>query len=412
MYCTRAIWRITGEDDMPGPLSGIKVLDLSQLLLGPFATMLLSDLGAEVIKVERPGVGDVARGSGPVVRGVSTYFLSLNRGKKSLTLDLSSPRGAAVFLGLVKKADILVENFSPGTMDRLGVGYEAIKQHNPAIIYAAGSGFGQTGPDAAKPAFDVTIQAMGGIMSVTGDEGGPPVRPGVSYGDIAAGQFLCTAILAALHERHTSGQGQYIDIGMLDCQITVQENAFVRYLNTGEEPRALGTRHPVFTPFQTFATRDGYVALALKGGLDDQWPLFCALIGRVDIIDDPRFADGWLRTQNYGDLAPIMAPAFKAKTTREWMADLEAAGIACSPVNSIAGAAAHPQVAARGMIVKVEQAGAGTFEVVNSPFKFSRTPGRVEGGAPGLGEHTAAVLQDLLGMSADAVAQLRQDHVI
>jgi CoA:oxalate CoA-transferase len=397
---------------MAGPLGGIRVLDLSQLLLGPFATMLLGDLGAEVIKVERPGLGDIARGSGPLVRGVSTYFLSLNRGKKSLTLDLSRPRGVAVFLELVKHADIVVENFSVGAMDRLGLGYESLNRCNPAIIYASGTGFGQTGPYAPRPALDVTIQAMGGIMSVTGEEGGPPVRPGASYGDLAAGQFLCTAVLAALYERHASGKGQYIDISMLDCQITLQENAFVRYLNTGEEPRALGTRHPVFTPFQTFATSDGYIAVALKGGLDDQWPLFCVLIGRVDIVDDPRFADGWLRTQSYRELGPLMAPPFLARTTREWILDFESAGIACSPVNSIAAAAADPQVAARDMIVTVEQPGAGSFKVVNSPFRFSRTPGRVGGAAPELGEHTAPVLHSLLGMSVRDVAQLRADRVI
>src|SRR3989304_5304528 len=197
---------------MPGPLTGIRVLDLSQLLLGPFATMLLCDMGAEVIKVERPGVGDVARGSGPIVRGVSTYFLSLNRGKKSITLDLSNERGKEVFLRLIKTADILVENFTPGTMERLALGYESLKPGNPRLIYAAGSGFGQTGPHAHKPAFDITIQAIGGIMSITGKEGAPPVRPGVSYGDISAGLFLCIAILAALQERNTSGEGQLIDI--------------------------------------------------------------------------------------------------------------------------------------------------------------------------------------------------------
>jgi CoA:oxalate CoA-transferase len=395
-----------------GPLSGIRVLDLSQLLFGPFATMLLSDLGAQVIKVERPGVGDVARGGGPIVRGVSTYFLSLNRGKKSVTLDLSRKLGSEIFLAMVKQADIVVENFSAGTMEKLGLGYQALRQHNPGIIYAAGSGFGQTGPYAGRPAFDVTVQAIGGIMSVTGEEGGPPSRPGTSYGDIAAGMFLCTAVLAALHERHRSGQGQCIDISMLDCQIAVQENAFARYLNAGEMPTRMGTRHPVFTPFQVFETKDGRVAVALKGGLDDQWPLFCALVGRVDIIDDPRFGDGWLRTQHYGVLEPIMVPAFKARTTVEWLAELEAIGIPCGPVNNIAQAAADPQVAARDMIIKVDQPGAGSFQVVNSPFRFSRTPGGGGGAAPGLGEHTAEVLEALLGMSGEQVSQLRQDHVI
>jgi CoA:oxalate CoA-transferase len=397
---------------MPGPLAGIRVLDLTQLLLGPFATMLLGDMGAEVIKVERPQVGDVARGTGPIDRGVSTYFLSLNRGKKSITLDLSSERVRELFTGLVNTADVLVENFTPGTMERLGLGYETLKQVNPRLIYAAGSGFGQTGPYAHKPAFDITIQAMGGIMSTTGEEGGPPVRPGVSYGDISAGMFLCIAVLAALHDRGASGKGQFIDISMLDSQISVQENAFARYLNTGEVPKALGTRHPTFTPFQAFETKDGYVALAVKGGLEDQWPLFCALIGRVDLIDDPRFKDGWSRTRHYGELEPVMAGVFRAKTTAEWLGELDAAGIACSPVNDIAQAAAHPQVAARDMIVAVEQPGAGTFRIVNSPFKFSRTICHNGGYAPELGEHTRDVLASLLGLRDEDLRKLKAEGLI
>ena len=263
---------------MKGPLAGIRVLDLTQVLFGPFSTMLLSDMGAEVIKIERPGNGDIARGNGPVVQGVSTYFLSLNRGKKSITLNLASEQGKAAFLKLVENADILVENYKPGTMEKLGLDYESVRKVNPAIIYVAGSGFGQYGPYSDRPAFDIIIQAMGGIMSITGEEGGKPVRPGVSYGDISAGLFMCVATLAALHERQHSGVGQMVDISMLDCQVTVQENAFVRYLNTGEIPRAIGTRHPVTTPFQVFQTKDGHVAVALRGGFNDQWPLFCAII--------------------------------------------------------------------------------------------------------------------------------------
>jgi CoA:oxalate CoA-transferase len=396
---------------MPGPLQGIRVLDLSQLLLGPFATLLLSDLGAEVVKVERPGMGDVSRGSGRKVRGVSLYFLSLNRGKKSLVIDLTTGKGRDLLVHLAEKADILVENFSPGTMDRLGLGYEFLKTRNQRLIYAAGSGFGSTGPYANKPAFDITVQAMGGILSTTGEENGGPVRPGASYGDIAAGLFLCTAMLAALHQRDVTGQGQFVDIGMLDCQVTVQENAFARYLNTGETPSALGARHPENTPFQTFRTRDGYVALALKGGLTDQWPLFCTLIGRTDIIDDPRFADGWLRTENYQVLEPMMNQAFRSKATAEWLAELDAAGIACSPVNTIAEAANNLQIAARGMIRKVDQPGSGTFRLANSPFEFSRThQGSV--GAPELGEHSAEILKSWLGMTDTDVAALRRDQVV
>ena len=391
---------------MAGPLDGIRILDLTQVLFGPFATMLLGDLGAEVIKIERPEVGDIARGNGPVVRGLSTYFLSLNRGKKSVTLNLATEQGLEVFLELTKSADVLVENFTPGTMENLGLSYEKVREHNPKIIYVAGSGFGQYGPYAKKSAYDIIIQAMGGIMSITGEEDGPPIRPGVSYGDIAAGLFLSIATLAALQERHISGEGQFVDISMLDCQVTVQENAFVRYLNTGELPRALGTRHPVTAPFQAFQTRDGHIALALRGGFKDQWPLFCAAIDRVDIIDDPRFKDGWLRTQNYEVLKPILKEAMEAKTTREWVEELEQLGIPCGPVNTIGQVASDPQIAARNMIVNVRHPVAGAFKVVNTPFKFSRTPCIVERASPDLGEHTQEVLNQLLGMTSEEISRL------
>lgn len=397
---------------MTGPLDGIRILDLTQVLFGPFATMLLSDLGAEVIKIERPEVGDIARGNGPVVRGLSTYFLSLNRGKKSVTLNLATESGAAVLLKLTKSADVLVENFTPGTMEKLGLSYERVREHNPRIIYVAGSGFGQYGPYAKKSAYDVIVQAMGGIMSITGEEGGPPVRPGVSYGDIAAALFLCTATLAALQERHISGEGQFVDISMLDCQVTVQENAFVRYLNTGEIPHALGTRHPVITPFQAFQTKDGYIAVALRGGIKDQWPLFCAAIDRVDIIDDPRFKDGWLRTQNYETLEPILTDVMKARTTREWVEELEQAGIPCGPVNTIEQVASDPQISARDMIIDVQHPEAGRFRVVNTPFKFSRTPCKVAQASPDLGEHTQDVLSQLLGMTKEEISTLESLGVI
>jgi CoA:oxalate CoA-transferase len=397
---------------MAGPLDGIRVIDMTQVLFGPFATMLLSDMGAEVIKVERPEVGDIARGNGPLVRGQSTYFLSLNRGKKSITLDLTTERGIELFLRLVETADVLVENFTPGTMERLGLSYERVRERNPGIIYVAGSGFGQSGPYAQKPAFDIIIQAMGGIMSITGEEGGPPVRPGASYGDIAAGLFLCISTLAALQERNRSGEGQMVDISMLDCQVTVQENAFVRYLNAGEIPRAIGTRHPVIAPFQAFQTKDGYVAVALRGGVKDQWPLYCAAIDRVDIIDDPRFRNGWLRIQNYEALEPILNEAMKARTTREWVEELEKLGIPCGPVNNIAQVTSDPQIEARNMIIDVQHREAGSFKVVNTPFNFSRTPHRVERAAPDLGEHTEETLVSLLGMTKEEIGELRESRVI
>lgn len=397
---------------MAGPLEGIKVIDLTWVLSGPFATMVLSDLGAEVIKIERPKVGDIARGNGPHVNGISTYFLSLNRGKKSVTLNLTSKRGKDTFLKLVEHVDVVVENFVPGTMKKLGLDYEKIRQHNPQIIYAACSGFGQTGPYATKPAFDVIVQAMGGIMSITGERGGPPIRPGASLGDIAAGLFLCIAILAALRERHTSGQGQMIDVSMLDCQLAIQENAFVRYLATGEVPGALGTRHPVFTPFQVFPTKDGYIAVATMGGVQDQWPLFCATIGCLDIMNEERFQTGWLRTQNYDVLEPILNKALKCKTTEEWLKEFGMVGIACGPVNTIDKVVADPQVLARGMIVEVQHPKVGNFKVVNTPINLSRTPCKPERACPDLGEHTEEILRHLLGMPQEQIYDLRKSDVI
>lgn len=397
---------------MAGPLEGIRVLDLTWVLSGPFATMVLSDLGAEVIKVERPEVGDIARGNGPHVNGLSTYFLSLNRGKKSVTLNLASEQGKDIFLKLVKHVDVVVENFVPGTMEKLGLGYETLRQHNPRLIYAACSGFGQNGPYATKPAFDVIVQAMGGVMSITGEPGGPPLRPGVSLGDIAAGLFLSISILAALQERHTSGKGQMIDISMLDCQLAIQENAFVRYLNTGEVPKPLGTRHPVVTPFQVFPTKDGHIAVAISGGVKDQWPLFCAIIGRLDIVDDERFQTGWLRTQNYEVLEPILNEAMKALTTEELIKEFEAAEIPCGPVNSIDRAAADPQVRAREMIIEVSHPKAGSFKVVNTPVKLSRTPCKLQQACPDLGEHTEDIFKELLAMSGEEVERLRKSGVV
>jgi CoA:oxalate CoA-transferase len=397
---------------MTAPLQGIRVLDLTQVLFGPFATMILADLGAEVIKIERPEVGDVARGNGPFVEDVSTYFLSLNRGKKSLTINLFQEEGKELFLKLVEQSDVLVENYVPGTMESFGLDYESVKARNPGIIYVAGSGFGQTGPYANKPAFDVIIQAMGGVLSITGEPGGPPIRPGVSYGDIAAGLFLCISTLAALQERHKSGQGQLVDISMLDCQITVQENAFVRYLNTGEIPGPLGTRHPVITPFQVFPTKDGYVSVALRGGIKNQWPLYCAAINRLDIMDDPRFETGWLRTQNYKVLEPILNEAMKTRTTQEWVEELEQLGIPCGPVNRIDQVANDKQVKARGMFLDIEHPRAGTLKVVNTPFKFSRTPTKVDRPAPDLGQDAGAILSCLLGMSPAEIDHLRQSKVI
>lgn len=374
--------------------------------------MVLGDLGAEVIKIERLKVGDISRGNGPFVNGVSTYFISLNRGKKSVTLNLTSEQGKEIFLKLVKQADVVVENYVPGTMKKLGLDYEVLTQHNPRIVYAACSGFGQTGPYSSKPALDVIVQSMGGVVSITGEEGRPPVKPGVSYGDITAGLFMAVAIQAALREREISGLGQMIDISMLDCQVAVLENAFVRYFATGEIPQRIGTRHPVFTPFQVFPSKDGYVAVATMGGAQDSWPLFCATIGRLDIVDDERFRTGWSRTQNYKVLEPIMNEAMKTRTTDEWLKEFSGVNIPCGPVNSIDQVAVDEQVNSRNMFVEVNHPQAGNFKIVNSPIKLSRTPLVVNKACPDLGEHTEEILTGLLGLSKVEITDLRQKGVI
>ena len=397
---------------MPGPLEGVRVLDLTWVLAGPFASMVLRDLGADVIKIERPGIGDVARRTAPIVNGESAYFFSVNRGKRSLTLDLKSERGRDIFLRLVEKADVVMENFTPGAMERLGLSYDVLQERNPRLIYAATSGFGQTGPDRLRPALDVVVQGMGGIMSITGEPDGPPVRPGASLGDITAGLFTAIGILAALRERERSGRGQMVDVSMLDCQISVLENAFVRYFATGQVPKPLGTRHPAATPFQAFPTKDGYLVLALSWGVENQWELYCATIGRHDLIDDPRFDTPALRTEHHDELEPLLIEAMRRKTTAEWLRDFDAIGLPCGPLNNIPQAAEQPQVKARGMLVEVEHPVIGKLPLPDTPVKLSRTPGGIRGASPALGEHTAEALRELLALSDDEIADLRRAGIV
>ena len=397
---------------MPGPLEGTRVLDLTHVLAGPFAAMILADLGAEVIKVEQPEIGDRSRSSGPFVDGESSYFMSVNRGKLGLSVDLSKARGKEIFLQLVDNSDVVLENFAPGTMHRLGLDYPVLRDRNPSIIYAAISGFGQDGPYSSKPALDVVVQGMGGILSVTGEPGGPPIRPGVSQGDITAGLFAVIGIQSALQERTKSGLGQMVDIGMLDCQVTIQENAFARYFATGEVPTPLGTRHPVTAPFQVFQTSDGYITIALIEGRKERWPLLCSAIDRVDLIDDPRFDTGWTRSQNHHELEPILSEALMKKTSQEWLEELEALGIACGPVNTIDKVAQDPQVNHRGMIKEYNHSRLGKVRAVNTPVKLSRTPTGNDSSSPDLGEHTEHLLRDLLGMQEQEIASLREEEVI
>lgn len=397
---------------MSGPLSDIVVLDLTWVLAGPFASMILRDLGAEVIKIERPPFGDVARTTGPYVDDESAYFFSINRGKKSVCLNLKNPQGRDVFLRLVQRADVVMENFTPGTMESLALGYDVLRAHNPRIIYAATSGFGQTGPDRLRPALDIIVQGMGGIMSITGEPGGPPVRPGVSQGDITAGLYTAIGILAALHERQASGQGQMLDISMLDCQIAILENAFVRYFATGEVPRAIGTRHPLTTPFQAFPTRDGWIVIAISWGVENQWELFCAAIGRPELIDDPRFATPGLRTRHHDILEPILNEALRQRTSEEWLREFDAIGLPCGPLNDIPHAAEHPQVKDRRMLVDVSHPSGFTLRIPDTPVRLSRTPGGIQGPPPGCGQHTDEVLGALLGLSVEEIDGLRRAQAI
>ena len=300
-----------------GPLAGLRVLDLTWVLAGPYAAMILCDLGAEVVKVERPPHGDVARTTGPFVHNESMYFQSINRGKRSISIDLRSGEGRDLFLQLVEQADVVMENFTPGVMDKLGIGADALLERNPRLIFASTSGFGQTGPWRDKPALDIIVQGMGGVMSITGYPDEPPARPGTSIGDICGGLYTTIGILAAIREREQSGQGQAVDISMLDCQIAILENAVARYFSTGNEPGPLGTRHPSATPFQAFPTADGWMVVALSWGVENQWELFCAELGLPQLVGDERFETSFKRTEHHAELEPMLfdAPAGKLPTT-------------------------------------------------------------------------------------------------
>jgi CoA:oxalate CoA-transferase len=384
----------TATTDLPqGPLSGVTVVDLTRVLAGPFCTMILADLGARVIKVETPVRGDDARHIGPFIDGTSAYFMSLNRGKQSIALNLKEGADRSIFERLLARADVLVENFRAGTMDRLGYGWDRLHRDYPRLIYAATSGFGATGPYRDRPAYDMVVQAMGGIMSLTGHPGSPPTRVGTSIGDISAGLFTAVGVNAALYHRQQTGQGVMIDIGMLDCQVAILENAIVRHAATGEVPGPLGSRHPSITPFEAFATSDGYIVIA--AGNDALFSTLCATLGRDHIAADHRYSTNANRTAHATELKGEIESALAARTSADWLASLEAAGIPCGPLNDVAQVLADPQVAARNMIVHAVQ-GARELPMAGNPIKLSefgdpatRTP------APDLDEDRDAILARL-----------------
>ncbi len=388
---------------MAGPLSGIKVLDFTWALAGPYGSMILADLGAEVWKIETIGQTERRRGSGPYVHDVSTYFFSVNRGKKSLMLDLKAPEATDIVQALVRQVDVLTENFSPGTMEKLGFGYEALSAINPRLVYASTSGFGHTGPYRERGAVDAIVQGMGGVMSMTGHEGGPPARAGYSVGDMGAGMYTAIGVLSALVERSNSGVGQHVDVAMLDSQIALMENAIVRYTAAGEVQGPVGFRHPLSTPHQAFPVKDGWIVLA--NVKDHDWALFCATIGCDALATDERFMTNPVRTRNYAALEPILFEAFRKKTQAEWYGLLHEIAL-LGPVNRVDQVVADPQVAARNMLVDLPTWTGGTMRVANTPVKHSRTPGGAERGAAKPGEHSLEIL------AAAGFSEAEMEHLV
>jgi CoA:oxalate CoA-transferase len=393
-------------------LEGIRVLDLSRVLAGPYCTMILGDFGADVVKIEPPGTGDDSRAFGPFVGKESAYFMSLNRNKRSITLNLKDNKARELFKQMVSNADVVVENYRPGTMGKFGLGYEELKAINPRIIYAACSGFGHTGiPQWVQaPAYDVIVQGMGGVMSITGQEGGEPTRVGASIGDITAGLFTAVGVMGALFHRAITGMGQKVDVSMLDCQVAILENAIARYLTSGLVPAPIGNRHPSITPFEAFKTKDGYIIIAV--GNDKLWKTFCDLIQRSDLVTDERFATNAKRTENQKQLKVVLTEVFAGKTTDEWIGLLEQVGIPCGPINTVDQIIHHPQIQARNMIVENIHPVAGSVKMAGVPVKFSETPGGIERHAPLLGQHTEEVLHEILGLNKDEVNRLKEAGVL
>jgi len=389
-----------------GPLTGITVLDFTRVLSGPYCTMLLADMGARVIKIEQPGRGDDTRGWGPPFLGhESAYFLSVNRNKESLALDLRSAAAKAVIPRLLERTDVIVENFRPGAMARLGLDYDAIHGTHPAIVYCSISGFGQTGPRRSEPGYDAVIQAEGGLMSLTGDADGPPFRLGVAISDIVSGMFAFQGISMALYARTQTGRGQLVDIGMLDSTAALLTYQSGSFFATGQAPQRLGNRHPTIVPYETFSASDGDFVIAV--GNDALWRAFCTACGLEALGDDPQFATNRQRVQGYGVLKPVIVERLRTKTRAEWIAVLTAARIPCGAVRDVGQVLADPQLAAREMVQQVAHASLGPLRVTGVPVKLSDTPGGVRTAPPTLGQHTDAILGEL-GFSDEEIEEWRK----
>jgi crotonobetainyl-CoA:carnitine CoA-transferase CaiB-like acyl-CoA transferase len=404
-----------------GALSHLRVLDLSRVLAGPWASQVLADLGAEVIKVERPGAGDETRAWGPpwlrdaggAETSESAYFAATNRGKRSITVDVSLPEGQSIVRRLAERADVLLENYKVGALARYRLGWEELSRVNPRLVYCSITGFGQTGPYRNRPGYDFLVQAMGGLMSITGEPdgapGGGPVKVGVAVADVLTGMYAATAVLAALAHRERSGRGQHVDLALLDVQIAMLANQAESFFATGRPPRRLGNAHPSIVPYQAFSARDGHLVVAV--GNDLQFARFCDVVEVPALARDARFATNAARVEHRDALVEALAPVLARRDTAEWIAALEAAGVPCGPINDLAQVFDDPQVRHRGLRVEVPHPRCGTVPVVASPIRLSETP--VQHGAPPLlGEHTREVLVELLGMDDAEVAALRSRGVI
>jgi len=379
-----------------GPLSGIVVVDLSRILAGPYCTLLMAEMGARVIKVEPPKGGDDARAYGPFVKGKSTYFASVNRGKESIALDLKAEADRKIFEKLLEKADVIVENFRPGTMEKLGYGWDTLHKKYPKLIYASASGFGHSGPNSKDPAYDMVVQGMGGIMSITGNEGQPPARVGMSIGDVGAGLFTAVAVNAALVHRLKTNESTKVDIAMFDCQLALLENAIMRYTVEGEIPGPLGARHPTITPFQAFRTADG--AIIIAAGNDGLFVKTCEALGRPDIAADPNYKTNALRLKHHDKLEGELESVLTVNTTAHWLAVIGKAGVPCGPINNIKQALEHPQVAARNMLIEAPDGSGGTLKLAGNPLKMSAFEDpKTRRSAPDLDRDRDAILSYLGG---------------
>ncbi|NMG00470.1 CoA transferase [Aromatoleum toluolicum] len=407
---------------MASALSHIRVLDLSRILAGPWCSQMLADLGADVIKVERPGTGDDTRGWGPpwlkdehgADTDVAAYYLCANRNKRSVTIDITRAEGQDLVKRLAAGADVVLENFKVGGLEQYGLDYASLKAVNPRLVYCSVTGFGQEGPYAPRAGYDFLIQGLGGLMSITGrpdgEEGGGPMKAGVALTDILTGLYAANAILAALAWRDRSGEGQYIDLALLDVQVACLANQAANYLATGRSPGRLGNAHPNIVPYQDFPTADGYMILAI--GNDGQFARFCAEAGRLELAADPRFATNAERVRHRATLIPLLKQLTVLRSTAEWIAALESLAVPCGPINTLADVFADPQVLARGLQVTIPHPVAGTVPLVANPMKLSATPPDYRLPPPALGEHTDAVLSEALGLTDGEIARLRAGGVL